>query len=109
MIEFDSWENVPKNFTGVCVTKDDGDIRYYLDGKLHRLDGPAVERVSGMKHWFVNGVRHRLDGPAMENPNFPRAKQWWINGSPISKKKFDKSIEVRVHQKLYKAGLEMFI
>lgn len=34
--------------------------------QLHRIDGPAVEYNDGEKRWFVNGKRHRFDGPAVE-------------------------------------------
>jgi hypothetical protein len=32
-----------------------GDKFWYLNGKLHREDGPAIERSNGDKHWFLNG------------------------------------------------------
>lgn len=35
------------------------------NGKLHRLDGPAIEFLDGAKFWLVNGVLHRDDGPAV--------------------------------------------
>lgn len=41
-----------------------GDIHWYCDGKLHREDGPAIERV-GSYSWYINGTLHRLDGPAI--------------------------------------------
>ena len=47
------------------------------EGKLHRLDGPAVDYVDGRKQWYKNGLRHRLDGPAVEVVNY---KDWWKNG-----------------------------
>lgn len=28
------------------------------DGKLHRLDGPAVEYTNGNKEWWINGVEY---------------------------------------------------
>jgi hypothetical protein len=34
-------------------------------GKLHRLDGPAVEWRNGSKEWWVDGFRHRSDGPSI--------------------------------------------
>ena len=34
---------------------DDGYIFWYLNGKLHREDGPAVEYPSGDKYWYLNG------------------------------------------------------
>lgn len=39
---------------------------WYSDGKLHRLDGPALTFKLGKKEWWVNGQRHREDGPAIE-------------------------------------------
>ena len=34
---------------------DDGIKAWYLDDKLHREDGPAVERSDGYKAWYLNG------------------------------------------------------
>ena len=48
------------------------------DGKLHRLDGPAVECLNGYKAWYKNGLRHRLDGPARELES--GARHWYQNG-----------------------------
>ena len=32
-----------------------GDKYWYLNGKLHREDGPAVEYANGSKFWYLNG------------------------------------------------------
>jgi hypothetical protein len=51
------------------VTKQEfwGGIEYINeDGKLHRLDGPAVEWKNGNKSWYYNGKLHRTDGPAID-------------------------------------------
>ena len=32
-----------------------GDKFWYLNGKRHREDGPAIELASGTKKWFLNG------------------------------------------------------
>jgi hypothetical protein len=48
------------------------------NGKLHRLDGPAVDYPDGNKYWYKNGERHRLDGPAVEGAN--GYKEWCKNG-----------------------------
>ena len=59
------------------VIDEHGTKRWYnSDGKLHRLDGPAVEHVYGNKCWFNNGKLHRLDGPAVEWADGD--KSWWI-------------------------------
>ena len=56
-----------------------GTVRYHnKDGKLHRLDGPALERRNGSKEWYQNGEYHRLDGPALERSN--GYKEWYQNG-----------------------------
>ena len=38
---------------------------WYLNGELHRTDGPAVEYANGNKYWYLNGKFHRTDGPAL--------------------------------------------
>ena len=60
------------------VTVEKGDTYWRLDGKLHRLDGPAVEYAEGTKDWYVNGKRHREDGPAYEDAD--GSKDWYVNG-----------------------------
>ena len=34
---------------------DNGDKEWYLDGKRHREDGPAIEWADGNKWWYLNG------------------------------------------------------
>ena len=34
---------------------DNGDKQWYLDGKRHRTDGPAIEWSDGTKHWYLDG------------------------------------------------------
>jgi hypothetical protein len=58
----------------------DGTKHWYLNGKHHREDGPAVEWVNGTKYWFQNGNLHREDGPAIELAN--GTKRWFLNGNP---------------------------
>jgi hypothetical protein len=38
-----------------CTTDADGTKYWYLDGKLHREDGPAYVGCNGSKHWFLDG------------------------------------------------------
>jgi len=33
---------------------DTGTKHWYLHGKLHRVDGPAIEGANGTKHWYVD-------------------------------------------------------
>ena len=55
-----------------------GDRIWYLNGELHRVDGPAIERSDGYRAWYLNGERHRVDGPAIEWSNGTR--EWYLNG-----------------------------
>jgi len=59
-----------------------GTKRWFLNGKLHREDGPAIEWADGSKWWYLNGKRHREDGPAIENPN--GTKWWYLSSKQVS-------------------------
>jgi len=61
-----------------CKTYPNGDKYWYLNGKYHREDGPAVEYSNGDKEWFLDDERHREDGPAVEYSNGDKA--WYLNG-----------------------------
>jgi hypothetical protein len=59
-----------------------GDKEWWLNGKRHRTDGPAVEWADGDKHWWLNGQPHRADGPAIERAS--GSKHWFLNGQTTS-------------------------
>ena len=61
---------------------DTGGKSWYLNNKLHREDGPAVEYSNGDKRWYLNGERHREDGPAAEY--FNGDKSWYLNGKRLT-------------------------
>ena len=60
----------------------DGTKCWYLTGKRHREDGPAIEYLSGTKEWYLNGKRHREDGPAIEMSD--GYKEWWLNDIQVT-------------------------
>ena len=70
-----------------CEINDDGTKRWYLNYKLHRIDGPAVEDADGNKWWYLNGKFHRTDGPAVEYAN--GGKWWYVNGIHYSEEDFE--------------------
>jgi len=70
---------------GLDIDKD-GTKRWYLNGKLHREDGPAIEYTDGNKFWCLNGKLHRTDGPACEY--FGGYKQWYINNESLSQEEY---------------------
>ena len=44
----------PYSFTGIVVNESNSKY-YLLNGYFHRIDGPAVEHISGTKFWYING------------------------------------------------------
>ena len=54
-----------------------GNKYWYLNGKLHREDGPAYEGSNGSKSWYLKGKLHREDGPAIEYAGGD--KHWYLN------------------------------
>ena len=65
------------NDNPICEVDKYGTKRWYLNGKLHREDGPAVECANRDKAWYLNGKCHREDGPAFECAN--GTKFWYLN------------------------------
>ena len=48
-----NWRNEKGQFHRLIYPS--GDCPWYINGKLHRLDDPAVEYASGSKEWWVDG------------------------------------------------------
>ena len=67
-----------------------GGKRWYLNDRLHREDGPAIEWVSGTKSWWINGKRHREDGPAVECAN--GYKSWFLNDEELTEEEWKKKV-----------------
>ena len=72
----------------VMETDGYGNKRWYLNGKLHREDGPAVEYADGDKFWYLNGKLHREDGPAEEFAD--GTKYWWLNNQKVTEEEHKK-------------------
>ena len=71
---------------GPAVEFADDDKEWWLNGKLHRIDGPAFEDSNGYKAWYLNGERHNPNGPAIEYPD--NTKYWYLNGEELTEKEF---------------------
>jgi len=87
----------------------DGSKEWYVNGQLHRLDGPACEAANGYKLWCVGGRIHRLDGPAVEYSN--GRKYWYVDGKRLSEEKFDAlttpAFELTLEQIAAKFGVDV--
>mgnify|MGYP000485170802 CR=1 FL=1 len=82
-----------------------GTVRWYKDGVLHRLDGPAKENSDGDKYWYLNDKLHREAGPAVEDAS--GYKEWWMNGVQYSKEEFNQWLEKYQLNKKLEATLEV--
>ena len=104
----------------ICKINEFGIKCWYLNGQLHREDGPAIECADGHKEWYFHDQLHRLNGPAMEHANGSRAwylydkphrldgpalehingyKEWWYHGKYIncsSQEKFERLIKLKI-------------
>ena len=47
---------IPENFTGIVVNAN-GSKYSMLNGKLHCIEGPAIDQYNGVKHWYLNGEK----------------------------------------------------
>ncbi len=74
----------------------DGTKCWFLNDKLHREDGPAVEYPNGRKCWYLNDKRHREDGPAVEWPN--GEKDWYLKGNKVSWREVFKKAKTQEQQ-----------
>ena len=72
---------------GPAIEWADGAKEWYLNGKLHNKDGPAIEWAYGTKSWYINSKLHREDGPAIEYAN--GYKYWYLNGEELTEAEFN--------------------
>ena len=64
IIKLDYGVKLPENYTGI-VEYLNGTLIYFLNGFIHKEDGPAIIRSTGTIIYYLNGKRHREDGPAI--------------------------------------------
>ena len=50
----------------ICMIDQFGNKTWYLNGLLHREDGPSREDADGFRSWSINGLLHKEDGPAIQ-------------------------------------------
>jgi len=60
----------------------DGTKYWFLNDRLHREDGPAIELASGTTEWYLNDRLHREDGPAIEGSGGYKA--YYLNDAPLT-------------------------
>jgi len=72
---------------------DNGDIVYYRKNTniYHNPYGPAVICKNTYKEYYINGKCHRLDGPARIWAT--GTEEYWINHKYLTKEEFEKHPE----------------
>lgn len=75
---------------GPAIEHADGSKEWYNDGLLHREGGPAVEFADGSTFWCLNGLRHRTDGPAVEWDD--GSKEWYLNGEELTEAQWNEAM-----------------
>ena len=65
-----------------CKIYPDGTQFWYLNGKYHREDSPAVIYPDGTQEWYLNGKLHMEDGPAVISPD--GTQEWYLNDIHIT-------------------------
>lgn len=82
-----------------------GTKAWFLNGKQHREDGPAIEWYNGDKSWYLNDQLHREDGPAIERAN--GTKHWFLNDRELTEEEFNQRTkscegkEIEIDGKIY--------
>ncbi len=51
---------------------------WFINGKYHRVNGPACEYTDGTKLWYYDGELHRTGGPAIQRPD--GSNSWYRYG-----------------------------
>src|ERR1700691_6204728 len=64
ILKIDYREDLPENYTSIAEYPS-GILEYYLNGILHREDGPAVIWPNEIGEYFLKGKFHRVDGPVI--------------------------------------------
>jgi hypothetical protein len=70
---------------------DTGTKYWYMNGKRHREDGPAIERANGDKYWYLKGKLSREDGPAIEWADGYKA--WYLNGVQLTQEEWERRLK----------------
>jgi hypothetical protein len=76
--EISELEYAQYRLQGYTIAADEYRVVWWLNGKRHRTDGPAVITANGDQEWYLNNKLHRTDGPARIWAN--GSQVWYLNG-----------------------------
>jgi hypothetical protein len=74
---------------GPAIEWDNGDKEWFIDGCYCRLDnGPTVEYHTGTREWWLGEKLHRLDGPAVVYSN--NDEEWFVDDERLTQEQFNR-------------------
>lgn len=73
---FDDRRQLHRTDGPAAIERDE--LHWYLGGRRHRSDGPALITAAGERQWFDEGRRHRIGGPAWIHAD--GGMSWWQDG-----------------------------
>jgi hypothetical protein len=76
----------------------DGTKLWYLNGKLHREDGPAIEYLNGYKEWYLEGEQlteeeyNRRMNPVQQLTieYLNGYKEWYLEGEQLTEEEYNR-------------------
>ena len=71
---FDKKLNLHNEGGPAVIYPDNERQEWWVNGQLHREDGPAIDIKNGKKGYFNNGKLDRKDGPAVESDQIQECK-----------------------------------
>jgi len=74
--------------------------------ELHRTDGPAII-CDNIEMWFINGKQHRLDGPAVER--YDESYEYFINDKELNTEEVDNWLDKNKIDLATKEGKALFM
>lgn len=94
--EYKKYNNKLHREDGPAIERESGTKLWYINGSKHREDGPAIEREGGTKCWYKYDKLHRENGPAIENSD--GSKQWFLYGEEYTQKEYEKEMGLSTNE-----------
>ena len=92
-LKLNSWFEIDESqyiwyiLQGYTIDVNKDRVKWIMDGKPHREDGPALIHADGAQEWYVDGKRHREDGPAVICADGTQV--WFLNGASYTEDEFN--------------------
>jgi hypothetical protein len=75
---------------GPAIMSLSGIKEYWVEGKRHFTKGPAYIHPSGTIQYWVNDKLHNIDGPAITWSN--GTKEYWVDGTEYTEEQYPQAV-----------------